>query len=51
MSVDRRQSGFATEVAHFPMHHGISLDQAGSLIEKYGNDRQTLLREVARLKN
>ncbi len=38
------------EVEHFAKHHGISLDEARSLIEQFGNNRQALLREVARLK-
>ena len=33
-------------VAQFALHHGISHDQARSLIEKFGNDRQALMREV-----
>ena len=38
------------EVDYFAKHHGINLDQARSLLERFGHDRQTLLREVARLK-
>ena len=38
------------EVEYFAKHHGISLDQARSLLERFGHDRQALLREVARLK-
>ena len=38
------------EVEYFAAHHGISTDQAKALIEKFGNDRKTLMREVARLK-
>ena len=38
------------EVEYFAKHHGISLDQARSVLERFGHDRQALLREVARLK-
>ena len=38
------------EVEYFAKHHGISLDQARSLLERFGHDRQALLGEVARLK-
>jgi Protein of unknown function (DUF3606) len=43
--------GQTYEVEHFARHHGISIEQARSLIDKFGNDRQALYREVARLKN
>ena len=36
------------EVEYFANHHGISLEQARMLIEKFG--RKTLLLEVARFK-
>lgn len=38
------------EVQHFASKHGISTDQVRTLIERHGNDRQTLEREVAKLK-
>ena len=38
-------------VEFFALHHGISVEQARSLIEKYGNDRQALFRELKRLKS
>ena len=47
---NRVAGGQEYEVDYFAKHHGISLDQARSLIDKFGNDRQALLREVARLK-
>lgn len=37
------------EVRHFADKHGISMDKARELIEKYGNDRETLDREAARI--
>jgi hypothetical protein len=40
----------AYEVSHFAGRHGISPDQARELIEEHGNDRQTLDREAAKLK-
>jgi hypothetical protein len=51
-AMDRnRVAGGQDEVEYFAKHHGISLDQARSLIERFGNDRQALLREVSRLKS
>ena len=38
------------EVEYFAKHHGIGLDQARSVLERFGHDRQALLGEVARLK-
>jgi len=38
------------EVEHFARRHRINVDQARVLIEKFGNNRQKLLQEVARLK-
>ena len=38
------------EVDYFAKHHGISIEEARSLLERFGHDRQALLREVARLK-
>jgi len=38
------------EVDHFARRHGISADQARLLIDRHGNDRETLDREAARLK-
>lgn len=37
------------EVRHFADKHGIPMDKARELIEKYGNDRETLDREAARV--
>ena len=37
------------EVAQFALYHGISLDQARNLIDKFGNNRQVLEREAWKL--
>lgn len=37
------------EVRYFAERHGITPDQARELIDKHGNDRETLDREAARL--
>ena len=37
------------EVAQFALHHGISLDQTRSLIDKFGSNRQVLEREAWKL--
>jgi hypothetical protein len=47
----RIAGGQTYEVEHFARHHGISIEQAQRLIDEFGNDRQALYREVARLKN
>jgi hypothetical protein len=38
------------EVRYFAEKHGISIEQAQGLIERHGNDRETLDREAQRLK-
>lgn len=38
------------EVRFFAEKHGISIEQAQGLIERHGNDRETLDREAERLK-
>lgn len=38
------------EVEHFASKHGLSTDQVQDLIKRHGNDRETLEREVAKLK-
>lgn len=38
------------EVAYFAQKHGISSEQARELIERHGNDRETLDREAQKLK-
>ena len=35
------------EVEYFAKHHGIGLDQARSVLKRFGHDRQALLLEVA----
>lgn len=37
------------EVQHFAERHGITPDQARELIDKHGNDRETLDREAEKL--
>jgi hypothetical protein len=37
------------EVSYFAQKHGISGEQARELINKHGNDRETLDREAAKL--
>lgn len=43
-----RDEGY--EVRYFAEKHGITPDQARALIDKHGNDRETLDREAERLK-
>lgn len=38
------------EVGYFARKHGISAEQARGLIDKHGNDRDTLDREAEKLK-
>jgi hypothetical protein len=38
------------EVAYFARRHGITLEQARGLIDKHGNDRDTLDREAEKLR-
>ncbi|HEY0013024.1 MAG TPA: DUF3606 domain-containing protein [Allosphingosinicella sp.] len=38
------------EVSYFAGKHGITAEQARQLIEKHGNDRETLDREAEKLK-
>ncbi len=38
------------EVSYFAQKHGISAEQARELIEKHGNDRETLDRAAEKLK-
>ena len=38
------------EVSYFAQKHGISAEQARELIERHGNDRDTLDREAGKLK-
>jgi hypothetical protein len=38
------------EVQHFAQRMGISTDEARELIEKHGNDRETLEREARKLR-
>ena len=38
------------EVSYFAQKHSISSEQARQLIEKHGNDRETLDREAEKLK-
>ena len=38
------------EVEHFASQHGLSTDQVEDLIKRHGNDRETLERQVAKLK-
>ena len=38
------------EVSYFASKHGLSAEQARELIEKHGNDRETLDREAEKLK-
>ena len=40
----------AYEVSYFAQKHGISAEQARELIERHGNDRETLDREAEKLK-
>lgn len=39
------------EVRHFADSHGISMDQARQLIERHGNDRETLDAAARRMKS
>lgn len=39
------------EVSYFAEKHGISAEQARELIKRHGNDRDTLDREAAKLRN
>jgi hypothetical protein len=48
---NRGLGSFDYDIEYFAKHHGISIEQARSLIEKFGNDRQALYREVAKLKS
>jgi hypothetical protein len=38
------------EVSYFASKHGLSAEQARDLIDKHGNDRETLDREAEKLK-
>jgi hypothetical protein len=38
------------EVSYFASKHGISAEEARKLIERHGNDRETLDREAQKLK-
>jgi len=38
------------EIQHLAERHGISTDEARELIERFGNDRDTLDREAAKLR-
>lgn len=38
------------EVQHLAGRHGLSTDEARELIERFGNDRDTLDREAAKLR-
>ena len=38
------------EVSYFAQKHGLSAEQARELIQKHGNDRETLDREAEKLK-
>ena len=46
----RVSGGEPYEVSYFAQKHGISTEQARELIEKHGNDRETLDREAQKLK-
>ncbi|MFC5068884.1 DUF3606 domain-containing protein [Flaviflagellibacter deserti] len=37
------------EIDYFAKEAGVSIDQARELIEKHGNDRETLMAEAAKL--
>lgn len=39
------------EVSYFAGKHGISAEQARQLIDRHGNDRETLDREAGKLKD
>lgn len=45
----RVAGGERYELQHFASRHGISTDEAKTLIERFGNDRETLEREAAKL--
>ena len=45
----RVASGQPYEVQYFAEKHGIRMDKARELIERYGNDREALAREVSRI--
>jgi hypothetical protein len=51
-AADRRQvaGGEEYEVDYFAQKHGISREQAQSLISRHGNDRETLDREAQKLR-
>jgi hypothetical protein len=42
---------FDYDVEYFARHHGIDIEEARRLINKFGDDRHALYHEVARLKN
>jgi hypothetical protein len=45
----RVAAGERYEVSDFASRHGISVDEARALIERFGNDRATLDREAAKI--
>lgn len=49
---DRRgvAAGERYEVQHLAERHGLSTDEARELIERFGNDRETLDREAEKLR-
>jgi len=46
----RLAAGERYEVQHLAERHGLSTDEARELIERFGNDRETLDREAAKLR-
>lgn len=39
------------EIQHLAERHGLSTDEARDLIERFGNDRETLEKEAAKLRS